>query len=87
MHILHLLLLREAGPPMFLPFAVGAFVVAAYLILGSFFDWDFLLDNRSARKTTLLIGRKGARVLFAMLGFVSLAFAIVWTLAILSAGR
>ncbi len=73
----------SGAPANILPFAICIFAVSAYLILGSYYDCDFLLDNHSARRTTSLIGRWGARILFTVFGIVLALVGVIGVLAYL----
>ena len=49
---------------------VGLFIAAAgvFALCGATFDWDWFMNSRKARLWVAMIGRGGARVVYALLG-------------------
>jgi immunity protein 17 of polymorphic toxin system len=42
----------------------------AFSVVGAWKDWDWFMDNRRARRLVNLLGRKGSRVFYAVIGFL-----------------
>lgn len=47
-----------------------------FCVLASIYNWDFFFNNRRARFFVSLIGRKGARIFYAILGLVLIVISI-----------
>ena len=64
---------------------LGLILVAAGLfsICGAAFDWDFFINSRKARFFVSILGRTGARIVYAVLGLVIVVLGALITLGIL----
>ena len=51
--------------------AVGIFSLA-----GAVFDWDFFFNARKSRRIVNIIGRKGARIFYGILGVFIIAMGV-----------
>lgn len=47
---------------------IFAWLLAAYLIAGAYFNWDFFFESRKARPFVSIFGRNGARIFYGALG-------------------
>jgi hypothetical protein len=56
--------------------AILMMAVGVFCLLGSFKDWDFFMNNRRARIVVSLVGRKGARWFYALLGLAFLSASV-----------
>ena len=43
-------------------------VGGVFCLMGAWKDWDFFMDNRRARRLVDLMGRKGTRVFYGVIG-------------------
>jgi small neutral amino acid transporter SnatA (MarC family) len=41
-----------------------------FAILASIFDWDFFFENRKAKFFMKILGRKGSRIFYFLLGLI-----------------
>ncbi len=44
------------------------FAVGLFSIIGSVLDWNYFLEHRRARLIMRLLGRKGARIFYTLMG-------------------
>ena len=48
--------------------ALFALVAGAFSLAGAVFEWSFFMNHRKARLVQSVLGRTGARILYAVLG-------------------
>jgi hypothetical protein len=56
------------------PWCVGA--AGAFAVVAAWRDWDWFMEGRKARVWVQLLGRNGARVLYALIGAGLLVLAV-----------
>ncbi len=57
--------------------AVVCLVIGGLTVVGAILDWRWIMDNRRARLTVKLLGRRGARVLYGVLGVIIAGLGVV----------
>jgi hypothetical protein len=60
--------------------AIGVFSAATAI-----FDWDWVMNTRQARLLSSLITRRGARVVYGLLGFGATVVGVLMTTGIIAA--
>lgn len=65
------------------PFGLVLVAAGLFSICGAAFDWDFFINSRKARFFVSTLGRKGARIFYAVLGLVVLVLGALITAGIL----
>jgi small neutral amino acid transporter SnatA (MarC family) len=61
--------------------SVGFLVVGgAFSFVGALKDWDFFFESRRAQRLVRIIGRKGAKVFYLVVGLLLLAGGLVMLL-------
>ena len=63
----------------------GLFIVAAglFCVSGAVFDWNFFMNSSKAWLFVKLLGRKGARVFYVLLGGLITVLGVLLTLGII----
>lgn len=64
------------------PITVGLVLVGLFPIAAAYFDWEWFMTHRKTRLFVSALGRKGARIFYALLG---LAFIIAGIALLVSA--
>jgi hypothetical protein len=54
----------------------------ALLLAGAFLDWQWMMNNRRARRLSSLVGYSAARVIYIVIGAVALVVGIIQTLGL-----
>lgn len=50
--------------------SLALLLIGIFSIGGSYFNWEFFFNNRKAKRLVNIIGRKGARVFYFVLGLI-----------------
>ncbi|MCI0587672.1 MAG: immunity 17 family protein [Planctomycetes bacterium] len=59
----------------------------AFAICGAAFDWDWFMNNHKARLFVILLGRRGARLVYGFLGSGLVVLGALMAMGILGEGR
>ncbi|MCC7012787.1 MAG: immunity 17 family protein [Planctomycetes bacterium] len=57
--------------------ALIVIAVGAFSLLCAIKDWDWFILSAKAKLVVLLLGRKGARIFYAVLGIVLIAMGVI----------
>lgn len=57
--------------------AIFVMLAGAFAIAGGILNWDWFMEHRRARIFVRLLGRQGARVLYALLGVAIIGLGVV----------
>jgi hypothetical protein len=59
------------------PVGILVAAVGGLLALSAFLDWQWIMNNRKARRLSNLIGRSAARITYMVIGLLGIAFGIL----------
>ena len=62
------------------PFGLLLVAAGVFSLCGAGFDWEWFMNNRKARIIAAVLGRKGARAFYAILGIALVVFGVLVTL-------